>query len=384
MALFLYGTLLHPPLLAALAGADGIWAGGTGVGNGCLPACLPDHRVERVADGHYPLILPSTGAEARGQLWPALAPVLRARLDAYERAFGYDLRSVEVLTDRGSIRAEAYFPPPSLAPSGEPWSIEAWQRAEGLAMVRAAEEIAAHDPPLTPVEIARQWPMIAARAHAAARACGTVGPAIRRRMAQPDDYAWARLRPPAGGFFKHDTMEMEHHRFDGARARGLVREVLVGVDAALVLPYDAARDRVLMVEQFRTGPARRGDPNPWTLEPVAGIIDGGETPEEAARREAFEEAGIAAMDLLAMFAVYPSPGSTSDHFHCFLGLCDLPDDHPAFGGLASEAEDLRLHVLTRAAALDLIDTGEITAGPLVAMLCWLDRRVAAGALRASG
>ncbi|MCC5972939.1 MAG: NUDIX domain-containing protein [Rubellimicrobium sp.] len=370
MALFVYGTLLHPPLFAALVGADP-----TDMGTGPLPALLPGHRVERVADGHYPLILSAAGAETQGHLWPDLAPRLRARLDAYELAFGYDLRTVEVLTAQGPVRAEAYFPPPSLIPSGEAWSIEAWHKAEGLAMILAAEEIAAHDPPLSAAGIARQWPMIGARAHAAARARGARGPAVMRRGAGPDDYAWSRLRPPAGGFFKHDTMVMEHDRFDGARARGLVREVLVGVDAALVLPYDAARDRVLMVEQFRTGPARRGDPNPWTLEPVAGIVDGGETPEEAARREAFEEAGIAAMELVPMFAVYPSPGSTSDYFHCFLGLCDLPDDHPAFGGLASEAEDLRLHVLARDAALGLIDTGEITAGPLVAMMCWLDRRV---------
>ncbi len=373
MGLFLYGTLMHAPLFEALAG-------GPVAGARRLEARLAGHRVERVADARYPLIRQAEGGEATestwatGHLWIDLDPAVRARLDAYELAFGYALCRIEVQSAQGPLVAEAYFPPEGLQGSGELWSLDDWLAGEGDEMVLAAEEIAAHDPPLSPAEIARQWPMITARAAARARAARTPVPAQRRHAATPGDYDWRRLRPPSGGFFKLDAMEMAHRRFDGSRATGLTREVLVGVDAALVLPYDAARDRVLLVEQFRTGPARRGDRNPWTLEPVAGIVDGDESPEEAARREAFEEAGIAAMALEAMFAFYPSPGSSSDHFQCFLGLCDLPDDHPAFGGLEAESEDLRLHILPRADALGLIEKGEVTAGPLIAMLYWLDRR----------
>jgi ADP-ribose pyrophosphatase len=366
MALFVYGTLMHAPLFEALAGP----AAGP---SERLMARLDGHRVERVAEARFPLIRQTGEGVVTGHLWLGLGSEVRARLDAYELAFGYDLRRIEVQSDRGLHEAEAYFPPAGLPTSGEVWSIEDWHAGEGAEMVLAAEEIAAHDPPLSPEEIARQWPMITARAAARARAVATPAPAGLRHAAGPGDYGWRRLRPPAGGFFKLDAMEMEHRRFDGTRATGLLREVLVGVDAALVLPYDAARDRVLLVEQFRTGPARRGDRNPWTLEPVAGIVDGDEAPEAAARRETFEEAGIAALELERMFACYPSPGSTTDHFHCFLGLCDLPDDHPGFGGLASEAEDLRLHILPRPAALGLIERGEVTAGPLIAMLFWLER-----------
>jgi nudix-type nucleoside diphosphatase (YffH/AdpP family) len=152
-----------------------------------------------------------------------------------------------------------------------------------------------------------------------------------------------------------------------------MREVMAGADAALVLPYDEARDRILLVEQFRAGPARRGDPQPWILEPVAGLVDAGETPDHAARREAQEEAGLRLDRLERMFEGYASPGNATDHFYAFLALCDLPDDHATTGGLESEQEDLRLHLLAFDDAMRLIETGEANAMPLISMLLWLDR-----------
>jgi len=103
------------------------------------------------------------------------------------------------------------------------------------------------------------------------------------------------------------------------------------------------------------------------------MVDAGETPEQAALRETAEEAGLTLHHLERMFAFYASPGSSTDYFTCYLGLADLPDDHSTSGGLADEAEDLRLHVIPFAQALDLIDSGEVTAGPLIAMLLWLSR-----------
>ena len=74
-----------------------------------------------------------------------------------------------------------------------------------------------------------------------------------------------------------------------------------------------------------------------------------------------------------MFRGYASPGNATDHFYAFLGLCDLPDGRAAFGGLASEQEDLRLHVLPAGEAIALVDSGEANAVPLVAMLLWFAR-----------
>jgi nudix-type nucleoside diphosphatase (YffH/AdpP family) len=115
-------------------------------------------------------------------------------------------------------------------------------------------------------------------------------------------------------------------RFDGDAQRDVRRAVFRVTDAATVLPYDPVRDRILLLEQLRFGPLAQGDPAPWLLEPVAGLIDAGETPEETARREAAEEAGLVIGDLHFVARYYPSPGGVSQVLYSYIGLADLPDE----------------------------------------------------------
>jgi nudix-type nucleoside diphosphatase (YffH/AdpP family) len=133
------------------------------------------------------------------------------------------------------------------------------------------------------------------------------------------------------------------------------------------------RDRILLVEQFRMGPWRRGATYPWMLEPVAGRVDPGETPESTARREAVEEAGLTLRGLERIGSGYPTPGYSTEYFHVFLGLCDLPDGIEGHHGEAEEHEDIRTHVLDWAQAEDLLSRGEADNMPLVLALVWLSR-----------
>jgi nudix-type nucleoside diphosphatase (YffH/AdpP family) len=144
-------------------------------------------------------------------------------------------------------------------------------------------------------------------------------------------------------------------------------------DAVTVLPWDPVRDRVLVVEQFRAGCWMRGDANPWSIEPVAGRIDGGETPEEAARRETREEAGLALHELLPVGTYYPSPAAVTEYLYSYVALADLPDGAAGVGGAEEEAEDIRGHVIAFETLMELIDSGEVANGPLILTALWLSR-----------
>ena len=72
-------------------------------------------------------------------------------------------------------------------------------------------------------------------------------------------------------------------------------------DYAAMLAYTEDR-QVLCVRQYRPALER------YTLELPSGIIDPGETPEQAARRELIEETGYEARDLEVLGPLYPDTG----------------------------------------------------------------------------
>ena len=181
------------------------------------------------------------------------------------------------------------------------------------------------------------------------------------------------IKPSHAGFFGLDLHRLRHRRFDGAMSPWLTREVFVAGDAVTVLPYDPVRDRVLLVEQLRMGPLGRGDPLPWQLEAIAGRIDPGETPEEAARREAVEEAGLVLGRLEKVAEYYPTPGAVTEYLYSYVALCDLPDGVARVFGAAEEAEDIKGHLLSFDRLVEVLASGEIGNAPLLLTVLWLQR-----------
>lgn len=364
MNLFVYGTLQHSELMTAVAGAgDDI----------SKPAQLTDFVVERLDGDVVPLIRAMPSSFVDGVLFVGLSNSQIARLDLFEGAFGYERSDCVVETTDGDVNAQVYLPPTDGADGAGPWSLDEWGKDHLQPMLYAVDEVFRHDPLPDPTELRLMWPMVEKRAWARVRAERSNTPATLRYQAQSGDIVTRRLNPPTGNFFRIQNFDVDHRQFDGGRSDLLPREVFLGIDAAMVLPYDPVTDHVLLVEQARMGVHLRGDPNAWTLEPIAGMTDARETPEQAARREAKEEADLDIDRLDHMFAMYPSPGSNTDYFECYCAPCSLPDQSAYHGGLDTEHEDLRIHILPLKEALALIDSGEITAGPLIAMLYWLVR-----------
>ena len=357
--IFVYGTLRSTALCNAVAGGDDIVR---------VPATLSDYNVVPVKDDVVPLIRAENGGAATGVILGPVTPSQLARLDTYESAFGYQLMDVTVQTADGPVQVKMYLPPADVTVGDGPWSLSHWQEQYEAVAVIAANDLFSHNPPLDHAAIRRNWHMIQLRAWAKHVGATHPVPATLRHDAQQGDATVHAAAPPLGSFFRLQQITMSHTQFDGTQSPNLLREVFISTDASHVLPYDPVRDRVLLVEQIRMGPLLRGAINPWSLEPIAGMVDAFETPDDTAHREAAEEAGLDNLTLIHVSSFYPSPGATTDFFHTYIGLCDLPDDHATTGGLASEAEDLRLHLLPFDDAMTLIQTGEINVGPLVTLL----------------
>ncbi|RFP87132.1 NUDIX domain-containing protein [Rhodobacteraceae bacterium 63075] len=356
---FLYGTLRHSGLLEIVLGH---------VPHDRLkPARLEGFHVARAKGHEFPLIVERAGTACEGLLLHDVTPQERARLDHYELGFGYRLRAVDVQGEEALV----YFPDEGLWEPAEPWSLQEW-RTEHWPYVRfAAGEIMSLMGQVDAAEVARRFATINQRAHAQALARGAPQPTDRRSALHREDVALRRKTPSHFGFFRTDTLKLSHPLFGGTDSADIEREVFLTGDAALVLPYDPERDRVLLIEQFRMGPYGRGDLYPWTLEPIAGRIDPGEEPAAAARRECFEEARIELDELLPVANYYPSPGEVSSFFHTFVALADLPETGQGHGGLESENEDIRTHVLSFCDSEALMRSGEINVGPLLHLLLWL-------------
>ena len=364
--LFLYGTLRHPALLETVLGRP---AGEAGAG----PATLPGHAVRWAAGEPFPLLLEEAGARAEGLLLTRLSAEDRARLDFYEGGFDFDRREVTVETGQGPRAAEVYACAPGRWPAGAPFDLDEWVARWGRLSVAAAEEVMAHRGARDAAAVAAMFPMIRARAQA--RLNAEEAPPRRRA---PGAFGAERVRErarriPYARFYALEERELSYPSFEGGYGPEVNRAALMGTDAAIVLPYDPASDRVMLLEQFRPAPYFRGDPRPWCLEPVAGRVDGGERPEEAALREGEEEAGLSFDRLEFVSRNYPSPGSTTEFFHVYVGLCRLPERMDGTGGLDEEAEDIRRHVMPFAEAMELAEAAELNVGPLLLVLYWLAR-----------
>lgn len=114
--------------------------------------------------------------------------------------------------------------------------------------------------------------------------------------------------------------------------------------AAAVLPFDPHRRTALLVRQVRVGSAWWGGDGQLDEAPAGGL-DGG-APEVAARREAFEEAGVRLGSLEKVGCLYPMPSISTEQIHLFLAPYAAEDRIAAGGGLAAENEQVAVKEVT--------------------------------------
>jgi ADP-ribose pyrophosphatase len=169
------------------------------------------------------------------------------------------------------------------------------------------------------------------------------------------------------GFYKMDLLTITHQRFNGSELT-IKRELMDRHDAVCVLLVDFTQREVVFIEQFRVGALREA--NPWLLELVAGLIDKDEQPEEVARREALEEAGVSIARMEPITRYLPSPGGTSERIHLYVGEVDATKAH-GIHGLDEEGEDIRVLTTPFETAYQWVKEGKVNNAASIIALQWL-------------
>jgi ADP-ribose pyrophosphatase len=166
-----------------------------------------------------------------------------------------------------------------------------------------------------------------------------------------------------------DRCVLRHRLHAGGMSAPISRDVIARGPAVGVLLLDPARDRVILVEQFRIGALCAGM-NPWVIEIVAGVVEPGEDPRDVARRESREEAGAEVDALIPIARHLASPGITDETVETFLGRVGS-DGLGGIHGLAEEGEDIRVVAMTVDEALVACSDGRIANAMTLIALQWL-------------
>ncbi|HZT88136.1 MAG TPA: NUDIX domain-containing protein [Stellaceae bacterium] len=181
-----------------------------------------------------------------------------------------------------------------------------------------------------------------------------------------DDIEVLRIETLSADRYPLRRYRFSQRRGDGTRAT-LERQLYELGESVAVLPIDRSRGTVLLVRQLRLAAYLAGDP-PALIEACAGHLETGDSPADAARREAAEELGYELRGLQPLFTLYMSPGLITERIHFFVAEYDAAMARGAGGGLEAEGEDIAIIETTIADAWRMVERGEIIDAKTVLLL----------------
>ena len=175
-------------------------------------------------------------------------------------------------------------------------------------------------------------------------------------------------------FFKVEEAYLQFEKFNGKMSDTVRRFSLERGNSVAVLTFNTFTNKLILISQFRYPTYKNG--HGWTIEAIAGMIDSGEMPEEAARREVEEETGltISALDHITTF--YPSPGGSSELIFLYYSeVSGEPTKRDNTGGIISEGEDIISLEISLEDALRKIRSGEIMDAKTIIGIYWLKNQL---------
>lgn len=175
------------------------------------------------------------------------------------------------------------------------------------------------------------------------------------------------------GFLRVSRYVFDVERHAGGTRR-LTWEVMERGNAVGVLGYDPQRDEVVLINEFRPGMLLAGDV-PFSDNVVAGGIQPGEDPLQAAVREMKEETGLELRDPVIVHpGAYVSSGGTSEKIVIVAGTVDTALAGGVHGS-THESEDILTVVLPAAEFIRRVQSAQITDLKTLVAGYWLaDRR----------
>jgi len=364
MDIFVFGTLRSDTLREIVLGRDMS-------SDDICEATIKDFQVYWAKEGPFPVMIPEPNSEAYGLVLKNLSEPDVERLNYYELGFDYVLATTSVETHAGQIGVSAYFCNRSDMATSKLWSYDDWLSDHSEIQYLAAREFLDFFGTKFGDTAQVMYNSILKRAEVFVSESSTpssaleIGPDLNTNIQIED------LKREYLGFFALNQVDLKYPFFDNSTSGLKSRTILMGSEASLILPYDPILDKVLLVEQFRIGPFCRGDKAPWVYEPVAGMIEFGEKPEDAAKREVFEEAGIQVTNLVKINSGYPNPGEATTYFYNYIGIVDLSDYSPGIYGVRDEGEDIRTHVIDFKEVLNWSISNKLRVLPLTTMVLWL-------------
>ncbi|SKA21614.1 NUDIX domain-containing protein [Consotaella salsifontis] len=175
------------------------------------------------------------------------------------------------------------------------------------------------------------------------------------------------------GFRPVDEVTLTHRSLsDGGVLGPMNRQIMHVGQVAAIIAFDPWREVMVVIRQFRLG-AELALGLGAAVELPAGVVDPGETLDEAARRELREETGLEALALAPAYAIMPTPALTDEVAYIFLALVDSSRLAESAGN-SHEHEDIRPMVGTLDDLVAAADAGRIVNGNLVGALNWFARK----------
>jgi ADP-ribose pyrophosphatase len=171
------------------------------------------------------------------------------------------------------------------------------------------------------------------------------------------------------GFFRVESYRLKHTLFGGGWSAEITRELFRRGSCVAVLLYDPIADKVVLIEQFRTGAILNSE-QAWLIEIVAGAIECGESAEEVAVRESMEEAGCEILQLMVINEFYTTPGGSSEWITLFCGKVNSTEVG-GIHGLDHEDEDIFVRTVDFDEAYRMLVNGEINSAIPIIAIQWL-------------